>query len=566
MRWLALAFGVAACGVAQAPPTRENVIVSGTAYNRGLAHGTQLTSKIHSFYTTLLTASLLPYLGREQADIETLLPIYASAKYANGQFAYQLMLDSAHSVEHSLSQDQRDELRGVSDGSGLSYDDTLVLNTFVDTLLAVRGVALAIRLSRAPQLTAISVDSQSLDPYVPVPGAAFVEVSPSPVFDITLKDPDGIDPASIRIEMDGAVYGVNHVSLFAFDGGMNVRVATGDLGPPAAHTLVISASDTVQSDNPPPVHENVMRDEEILFTTLGTGLDSGDVLRPTLNDNRTRPPPIAFALRGERTANGQTLLAQNFALLDANTAHEHTIVLEQHPDVGPSFATVGWAGLIYGFSGVSENGVGAVCNPSDTLNNSIVGSVLGQIADLSTATLVATGKPIGFALRDVLSTATDATSAAATMQSISHVYGWNCVFADADGGIQGIEVNSGAFSLPPVTEPLAPVQDALVASSAYQVLVDDAPLLTLAGEHIVPQRYWSGFFYRSVRVADAVHRRLTPAMTVEQVEDLLAVDELVDQSDSMNAVVIEPAARRISSAMGQEPATAGPSETLELTP
>jgi hypothetical protein len=534
----------------------------GSPYARGLQHGAQLSSKIHSFYTTLLTASLFPYLGREQSDLETLLPIYRDPRYANGAFAYQLMLDSARNVEHSLSDDVRNELRGISDGSGMSYDDVLVLNTFVDTLLAVRAIALAIRLSRAPQLTQLGVEGAAPQPYQAVPWASLTEVPASPVFHVTLADPDGIDRASVRAELDGTLLGDDAVSFTDLDAGvLDVRIAAGDLGPPGAHTLVMSASDTVRTDIPPPTHENVMRDEEILFTTQGTGLDAHDVLRPRLDDGRTRPPPVAFALRST------PLLAQHFALLDANTAHEHTVVLVQHPDDGtPAFATVGWAGVIYGFSGLSSAGLGAVCNPSDTLNNSVVANVLAHVDDLSKARLVASGTPIGFALRKVLSTATDAASAVATVEALSHVYGWSCVFADAAGGVSHVEVDSGAFSAPAVHADETATQDALIASSAYRLLLDDAPTLSVAGERVVPQRDWSGFFFRSQRVAAAVQRSLKPSMSVEEVEMLLGDDQLVDRSDSMNAVVIEPAAHRLSAAMGQVPATAGPFEAVEVTP
>jgi hypothetical protein len=105
-----------------------------------------------------------------------------------------------------------------------------------------------------------------------------------------------------------------------------------------------------------------------------------------------------------------------------------------------------------------------------------------------------------------------------------------------------------------------------VVSSAYRLLLDDAPTLSVASERVVPQRYWSGFFFRSERVTAAVSRALKLGMSVGDVEALLGDDELVNPSDSMNAVVIEPAARRISAAMGQVPATTGPFEPTEVTP
>jgi hypothetical protein len=124
--------------------------------------------------------------------------VYSSERYQNGNFAYELLLESAKNVERSLNRATRDELRGIADGSGLTYDQVLVLNTFFDTVLAVRGVALAIRLSRAPQIKSLEfvgaasdgVDNDEdgvidesgegrFEPYVPQLFGLGVELSPT---------------------------------------------------------------------------------------------------------------------------------------------------------------------------------------------------------------------------------------------------------------------------------------------------------------------------------------------------------------------------------------------------
>jgi len=145
-----------ACKPLQKPPTRETLELHGKPYDRGFQYGQQYKSKIHSFYATLLTNSLFPYLSREQPDIATLIPKYGGEEYAGGKFAYQLLLDSALSIEKSLPLTMRDEMHGVADGSGMTYEQILILNTFVDTTLAVRGIALAIRLARAPLLKSVT--------------------------------------------------------------------------------------------------------------------------------------------------------------------------------------------------------------------------------------------------------------------------------------------------------------------------------------------------------------------------------------------------------------------------
>jgi hypothetical protein len=86
---------------------------------------------------------------------------------------------------------------------------------------------------------------------------------------------------------------------------------------------------------------------------------------------------------------------------------------------------------------------------------------------------------------------------------------------------------------------------------------------------MVPQRRWSGFFFRSRRVIDAVGRRLKAgygALDVDALERLLADPEVVDRSDSMNAVVLDLGAKSVHAAMGEVPATDAPFETTEVRP
>jgi Acyl-coenzyme A:6-aminopenicillanic acid acyl-transferase len=589
---------LAACAPATAPALRESIEVRGTPYARGLSHGTQLRSKIHSFYTTLLTNSLFPYLSREQADIASFLPEYADERYQHGQFAYQLLLDSAHSVEKSLPRAVHEELQGVADGSGLSYDEVLVLNTFLDTVLAVRGVALAIRLSRAPVVESIEfvgADRDGVDnsgegqvdepgegtfaPWVPRLAGQLVEVSAGTTIRVVLSDPDGVDPATVRVSLGEQLFteGSPGLTLTSLSVDRLQLELTTALPAASATTLVISAGDRAIRDTPPPAHASFMRTEELVFTTRGAGLALRDVRRPALTDNRTRPAPFALGVRGAATRGAQAFLATHFALLDANTSHRHTALIVHHPESGPAFATIGWAGMVYGLSGLSSNGVGYACSPSDTLDNSVVGSVFEQVADLSKATLVAKGTPIGFAGRKVLEQATDVDGAVAVMQGLKHVYGWSCVFGDASGALRGVEVDSdifksgsgGVFAFAPEDQLSSVRADDLVAGSSYSKNVVDSVSLTIAGQRLVPQRSWSGFYFRSRRVIDAVARRLDAQygqLDVESLQTMLADPAVVDRSDSMNAVVLDLAQRTVHAAMGTVPATDSPFEATQVTP
>jgi hypothetical protein len=604
--FVALAIAVIACAPQRPPTTRETVTLTGAPYDRGLQHGTRLRSKIRSFYTTLLTNSLYPYLSREQPDIASVLTEYRKPQYQEGRFAHALLLDSARSVERTLNRAIREELQGIADGSGLTYEEVLVLNTFVDSVLAIRGVALAIRLGRAPVIESLELVGASTDgvdndgdgqvdeagegvfsPFVPELNAQAVELPVDVKLKVRLRDADGVDPATVRVTFGDERFtqGSPQLVLTTPDPEHLELVATPSqpLASGSVVTVVVSAGDKVVLDAPPPPHASFMRDEELVFTVRGAGLDRRDVRRPRLFDSRTRPPSIAAGVRGAATAGGGIYLAQHFALLDANTSHKHTVVLRHQPDDGPAFVTIGWAGVVYGFSGMSERGVGYVCNPADTLDNSVVGSVLRDVADLSRAKLLATGMPMGFVGRKLLREATDAASARAVMQTVDHVYGWTCVVGDAAGGLEVVEVDSDVFqfgqgavsSYTPADvdasgRPFASVGvDDVLAGSSYAKNVDDAPVLPIAGTRVAPQRLWSSFFYRSRRAMDGLGRKVQSAygsLDVAALETILADPELVDRSDSMNAVVLDLVARHVHSAMGQVPATDGPFEVTEVRP
>jgi hypothetical protein len=205
------------------------------------------------------------------------------------------------------------------------------------------------------------------------------------------------------------------------------------------------------------------------------------------------------------------------------------------------------------------------------------------VADLSQAKLLATGTPIGFVGRKVLEQATDAASARDVMAAAKHVYGWTCLVGDAAGGLEAVEVDSDVFNsgtggiypyrpedVDATGRPYASVgADDLLAGSSYSKNLDDAPVLNIAGTRMVPQRQWSSFFFRSRRAMDGVGRKLKAAYgTVDAatLQGVLGDPELVDRSDSMNAVVLDLGARQVRSAMGQVPATDGPFEVTEVRP
>ena len=191
-----------------------------------------------------------------------------------------------------------------------------------------------------------------------------------------------------------------------------------------------------------------MREERVTFTTVGAGKQAFQVANAGVADPNHPPTSIAFAVTGSATPDGQPRLAQHFALLDANTAHDHTAVFVHHPDTGAPFVVVGWAGIAWGFSGLNLGGQAYACQPSDTLDNSAVGTLLDSAGDLSTAQLVISGMPIGFAGRQILEQSQSSDSAVSLLQGLKIAYGWNCLLADAAGGLRSVELDSGLSGLP----------------------------------------------------------------------------------------------------------------------
>jgi len=603
--------GAVACTPFDPPVTREVVELSGTPYERGLEHGTKLRSKIRSFYTTMLSASLLPYVNREKPDISAALPLYQGPEYDD--FSYKLLLESAQAMKKHIGKEHLEEMRGIADGSGLTQDQVLILNTFVDAVMATRAVALALRLSRAPQLksfdfgAALATDKVDNDgdgktdekgegtvpEYFSSSIASAVELPLEPTIKWVITDPEGVDPATIRAQLDTRVYTSKspEITIKELPGGkdknpgVEVTLKPGKLPSAAVVSLVVMAGDKEVVDDPPPVHARFMRDERVVFTTRGAGKEPHEVANTGVEDGRSQPPASAFAVRGTATVGGKVILAQHFSLLDANTSHKHTAVFVHRPANGKPFAVVGWAGVIWGFSGISARGLAATVNYSDTLNNSIVGGLLPKIGDLASAKLITEGVPIGLAIRAQLEKEPSAIAAAKSLETTQHTFGWNVLFADAKGDMRIAEIDSSgggrAFVWGPGKDkaglddndkPLASVgPDDLRIGAHYVKNTDDMFDLDIkAGAvpiRIRRQAGWSSYYFSSLRTSGRLAGMLKEnygKIDVPLAQQMLAHPALVDTSDGMNAVVLEPSELRLHTAMGSVPATDSPFEPVEV--
>ncbi len=622
-RWAALVGCVAilaGCYTSQPPPRLRKLELSGTPYQRGLQHGKALSSEIRSFYSTMLATSLLPYLNREQADISAVLKAYdpkLHAEYANGQFSIRLLTESAQELEKSIPQDYRDEMHGIADGAQVPYADVLLLNTFVDSTLATRSVAYYLRSVQGPKIELVQATAfadnqgdvlqsdgidndgdgktdekfEALVEYAARPDAALIEVPTTAQFRVLLQDSDGVDPKSVRLQLvidgkatlytqgspgySGQVYSKpnGEVEKDRFEIKL---IPPGGLPAKSIVTLAVQASDLKVNPSPVPAKARTMRIEQFTFSTVGHGKKGSEIANLGASDGTTSPASTAFALRKTATADGKPLLAHHFTLLDAGTSHKHCVFQIHRPPGKAAFAFVGWAGIAYGFAGLSAQGLAVAVAPSDTLNNPLVARF--EKEQLQTK-LVVSGIPVGFALRRALEETATAVKGADLLVGLPHTFGWNFLLADAAGELRAVEAhaavhpeNSKPVAYGPevrgdlgMLTPSVDADDLAIGAHFRKNATDiDEPVFVF---YVPPQRAWSSYYYPSLRTQAAQLEAIGKQygkVTPQSAQTLLRTPALVDRHDSMQASVIEPLARKMSVAAGIVPATDGEFETFTL--
>lgn len=525
-------------------------------------------------------------------------------------FSYLLMRDSAEHLKRYIPQPYLDEMQGIADGADLPFEKILILNTFFDTLLSFRSITYYIRQSQSPILVGAVFPSAAADgvdndgdgqadepgegvfqPFEPSPYAALVEVPPDAPIHLHLHDiklgigtdkgdTPGVDPATVRIRHNDVQYqyprdaGIITI-LPSPEDPQSLEVSflpPGGFREAAVEAIVVQAGDFNRIVNPPPMRARFMRDERVVFSTRGYGQPRQAIPNQGLADGQTQPPSIAFAARGPATADGEPLLAHHFALLDSNTTHKHTVLFVHVPDQGIPHAVLGYSGLVWGMSGMNAQGLTWTFNTSDTLDNPMVEAFIHELFD---ARLVGSGVPIGILGRDLLGHLGTVEQAVDTLRRVKPTFGWNVLVADASGDMAAVELDGnleerpegGAFVIRPEDRDggedgpfLGGLdQNGLHIASHYLKNLDDLTTRVLVFD-LQPQRYWSSFYYRSVRaraVLGAGLRARRGTLDADTAIDLLRTPELVDQRDSMMAAVFTPRSLRIRYAMGQVPATDG---------
>jgi len=597
-----------ACAPAEAPANFEILELSGSHYQRGLQHGEHFSSKIRSFYTQMLTTSLLPYLNRERPDLSSVLWEYQDEIYNTGDFSYQLLLSSALKLEEEIPEPYIEEMRGIADGSGVDYKEILVLNTFMDSLLGIRAVSFFIRAMQSPVLERVAfsgslgsdgidndgdgeadeADEGLLDPFSPSRYAHLVEVPVDTEITLFLEDDDGVDPESLRVLLDSDLFlpGDEALEVEVYgeaERGLEVRFRPpGGLQPARRYALQISAADRTWIADPPPTHARTMRDVRLTFTTAGSGATIAEVPNRGLLDGIYQPSAISFALRGSATRDGAPIVGHHFSMLDSNTSHKHSVLFVHRPDDGKDHAVLGWTGVISGFSGMNEDGLVFNATMSDTLDSPQVDEFRRNSIS---AELLSSGVPLSILGREMLSGLSTVAEAVSFLRPQPKTFGWNILLTDASGDMAAVEVDSDILDQPEGgffaydADPADPTNRDAHGNMLGSVGVDDLRMachyqrneddiyLDLFGYEVEPQRTWSSFYFRSLRsfyaLGEAIEERYG-AIDVAAAQEILDLEILVDPRDSMNAAVFEPERRVLHFAMGQMPATSGPYVSYDL--
>jgi len=597
------------CRKAEEPAYFQVVELYGSPYERGFQHGRRLSSEIRSLYTMLLANSIYPYLNREQEDIASVLLRYKGEEYANGMFSFMFMLESAHKLLETMPREHIEEMQGIADGSGVSLDTVLIMNTFFDSLLGFRALTFYIKLMQGPVIQrlefvgGLAYDGKDNDgdgevdergegietPYEPKPHATMVEVPTDVKFRFIIDDvEDGVDPDSLRFQVGENLYTAGHPSIewrpYAREGKTIEVIFTPPNGLPEASgiPLLFQCYDFNEYVNSPPLHPRPMRDERIFFTTVGYGKEPHEVENAGVNDGRTQPPSIGFAVQGDATADGGLFVGHNFGMLDSDITHKHATMFVHHPTNAKPFAVVGYSGIIWGFSGINAEGVTFLFNPSDTLNNSFT----DQFNEgLIFAKLLPDGVPIGMMGRKILETCGNVGAGLAYLERTMPTFGWNLLLADASGDMAVVELDSdimgdedGGFfyyradpadpgNLDSFGLPLASVgRDDIRVGSHFQKNLDEVNY-DLVTFNIRPQRYWSTFYYRSLKafffLGELIDRHYGE-IDLPLMKAILSRPEMEDQRDGMNSAIYRPQCMTMYVAAGQVPPTSGGFQGFDL--
>ncbi len=600
--------GLAGAACVQSPEVRNPIIVRtvhlhGTHYEMGLQHGRLLSGDMKHLYTRFLTMSVLPYMSREQPFISSFFPYYNDERFLHGNFGFEILKEAAFSLETHLPETYRDELRGISDGSGMSYSETLILNTFLDSLLCVLNIRAALGAIQQPWIARVvfsdritydgidndedgtvdEPDENVLQPLRYSRYGTMKEIPARSTLEFTLRDNslslmhlrlgDGILMDTLRVEINSVLY--MRGSDGWWDDGCE-KMPTIRITPPGGFptgqpvSVVVVAGDQQWSYDPPPAKTNVSREHTFTFSTQGTGLDLRDIPNAEIPDKLGNAASISFAAHGDATKSGELIVGRHFALLDIDLAHKFAYIIVYHPrdkETGEPLhkcATLSWSGVSWAITGMNDSGLAVGLSRSDTLNDSAVGN-------MTQLRILPEGFPIGMLTRHILENFDNLDDAGLFLQSVKPVNGWCILLADGktrdirvaeivpdifDEGV-GYDVYTPDIALPENQDPWG---RAFASVTPYDIRASNVFMKKLDDFPGVPQIEWSPGVFSGLRthhyagkVLESYLGRLDPYTALEMIRE----PSIVHDRDSMHTGILLPESLSMFVALGARPASAG---------
>lgn len=621
--FLLLVFAPLAIGCTQSTtlidPDETRVLhVSGTHYEMGYQIGQAYSAEIRQVFTQFLTASLIPYFSREQPGIASVLSYYDDPRFENGQFAYEFLKEAAHGLEPFIPQRFRDEIRGIADGSGYDYENVLILNTLLDAILSLVNITVFLRIVQSPVVESISlpgalltdgidndedgsIDEPRENEFDSFPSSPFAVVKgmpaqPTLVFrlgDVSFPnvfDPEGVDLATLRIRLNDDVYTRASTGVWSDNGDALHPVVT--IKPPqpfAEGTPVavdVEVADLDEIVVPPPLHPNVARLQRFTFVVGGASRALTDFGNEKPTEASGSVPAWNLGVRGAATTDGSMLVARAMALLDINVLHDFTTLVVFHPvgDDGkprPSYVSVGYAGIGWILSGMSERGIVTALDRCETFDDSVVGNIFAS----QPYRLNPQGALGGWMLKEILEDAEDLDQAEAVLRRQRPVTGWNIFLADGPHeDMRVVELDSDVNHLPDhgyasySSDPGDPgnldasgrpfgslTRDDLRNTIHYVKNLADGPesvpLPIPIALALPDQRNWGTTYFSSVSVHAKVGEALREAggpVDAQWLQDLEKRPGFFDPQISMHNAVFAPDSLELWVAMGRLPATDGP--------
>ncbi len=192
------------------------------------------------------------------------------------------------------------------------------------------------------------------------------------------------------------------------------------------------------------------------------------------------------------------------------------------------------------------------------------------------AKLTPHGVPAGFMGREMLKYYGQVAEGLDYLRATPASFGWNFLLADANGDMAAAEIDSDITERPEggfyaySADPDDPENldaagrlygsigpDDLRIASHYQKDLNEIGY-QLVTFNIQPQRYWSSFYFRSLRAFYNAGNALAAEygqLDRKRVMNILGREALADQRDSMVAAVFEPQTLKMFVAAGEVPAT-----------